>query len=298
MKRIFNVLVLIVVAAVFSLNHTARAANDRALFWALKTDNATLYLLGSIHFADASFYPLRPEIEQAFKNSGHLVVEADVLNMDTGRVQELMLQKGMYQGAETLRDHISEDTWRKLLVYIQQSGAPIPEWMLERQKPGMLAITIASLVLVRQGLSPEYGIDLHFLKQAFQSDKTVLELEGVEQQMNMLLDLDLPELLLRQALDQAEDAGKTISTLIRAWKAGDTAEIRKLFIEDPLAEHPDFERLMEKLDFKRNRKMVDELQGYLRQGGRYFVVVGAAHLVGDKGIPALLTEKGYRLERL
>jgi len=40
--------------------------------------------MGSIHFADKSFYPLRPVIEKAFQHSDALVVELDITKTMTG----------------------------------------------------------------------------------------------------------------------------------------------------------------------------------------------------------------------
>ena len=48
----------------------------------------------------------------------------------------------------------------------------------------------------------------------------------------------------------------------------------------------------------RNHAMTDKLTGYLRQGGSYFVVVGAGHLVGEQGIVRLLEKRGYKPEQI
>ena len=61
---------LLLVLSLFVFTY-AHAENDKAFFWQVTsgqdTSNmTTVYLMGSIHFADKSFYPLRPEIEQAF----------------------------------------------------------------------------------------------------------------------------------------------------------------------------------------------------------------------------------------
>jgi uncharacterized protein len=44
--------------------------------------------------------------------------------------------------------------------------------------------------------------------------------------------------------------------------------------------------------------MVAKIEGYLKSKTGYFVVVGAGHLVGEKGIITLLQKKGYKVEQL
>jgi len=53
----------------------------------------------------------------------------------------------------------------------------------------------------------------------------------------------------------------------------------------------------EKLLYERNNTMATRIEGFLKAGGRYFVVVGAGHLVGKKGIIELLKKKGYPVEQ-
>jgi uncharacterized protein YbaP (TraB family) len=44
--------------------------------------------------------------------------------------------------------------------------------------------------------------------------------------------------------------------------------------------------------------MSSRIEEYLGAGGTYFVIVGAAHIVGEKGIVELLERKGYRADQL
>jgi len=61
-----------------------------------------------------------------------------------------------------------------------------------------------------------------------------------------------------------------------------------------LKEDPKLAPIHEKLIVERNRKMVSTVEEYLRSKGTYFVVVGAGHLTGEKGILEALREKGTR----
>ena len=57
---------------------------------------------------------------------------------------------------------------------------------------------------------------------------------------------------------------------------------------------PIFKRLLD----DRNKGMASKIEGYLKTKETYFVVVGAGHLVGDKGIIKMLKERGYSVEQL
>ena len=48
----------------------------------------------------------------------------------------------------------------------------------------------------------------------------------------------------------------------------------------------------------RNRAWAKRVAAMLREGKRPFVAVGAAHVVGAKGLPALLGADGFQLKRI
>ena len=51
----------------------------------------------------------------------------------------------------------------------------------------------------------------------------------------------------------------------------------------------------EKLVYERNRNMAEKIEAYLKTKRTYLVIIGAAHLVGEKGIIEILRGKGYRV---
>ena len=59
-----------------------------------------------------------------------------------------------------------------------------------------------------------------------------------------------------------------------------------------------FYPIYEKLIITRNRNMVSKIENYLQSKATYFVVVGAGHLTGTKGIIQLLKDRGYSVEQL
>jgi hypothetical protein len=69
-------------------------------------------------------------------------------------------------------------------------------------------------------------------------------------------------------------------------------------ITKSIAEEKGMSSMFEKLIYKRNRDMVTKIEGFLQTKETYFVIVGAGHLVGERGIIELLKKKGYPVEQL
>lgn len=283
----------------FFITGYTHAANDRAFAWQVISDNATVYLLGSIHFADKSFYPLRQEIEDAFARSDNLVVELDVNKIDADAYNRLLSQKGLYKDGTTVRDVISEKTWQRLQQHLDQLN--IDYETIKHYRPGMLVLTLSSMQAMQMGFDPQLGVDAHFLHEAMTSSKNIIALETLEQQFNLFLDIPDGELLLKETLYSLEESETMMADMVRYWKQGDEAGMSKLLFEEAVADYPTFDKLYDSLLYERNRRMVSSIDAMLRQKTaqkmHYFVVVGSGHLIGQKGIVNLLKKSGYEVTR-
>jgi uncharacterized protein YbaP (TraB family) len=287
---------LLTLAVFFLAVAPVQAVKDRALFWQVQSDSATVYLLGSIHYADESFYPLRREIEQAFFASDNLVVEINIDEAKAIRYRELIREKGSYQGDKTIRDEISEDTYRQLEYRLHRLGLPID--MVQKQKPGVMVLTLTAVQVMKMGFMPDLGIDAYFLRGAANMNKNIIELETIDEQLDVFLNITDGELLLREALLSLNEAEMMMLDMIFCWKTGDAACLESLLFEDTLTSYPSFVSIYDILFFRRNEDMASDIKSFLASKGTYFVVIGAGHLVGDKGIPNLLKKAGYRVRRM
>lgn len=81
--------------------------------------------------------------------------------------------------------------------------------------------------------------------------------------------------------------------LMQAWLAGDEARLAKATGEGILADP----ELNEALLVARNRRWMEMLVPELERPEKPLVAVGAAHLVGDEGLVALLKAEGYSVRR-
>ena len=304
MKKSYLILLLFFVTA------TAHAKNDRAFFWQVSSGKATVYLMGSIHFADKSFYPLRKEIENVFEKSDALVVELDINNIDRSAYNRLLLEKGIYKDGSTIKDVISEKTWLQLEQRLEQLNISYDD--IKSYKPGILVLTLTAMQVMQMGFDPELGIDVYFLNKAASdfSAKKIIELETLAQQVNLFLNVSNGDLLLKESLYSLDESELMMADMVRYWKAGDKEKMNKLLFEDMLNEYPAFSAIYDSLIYQRNQQMVskiddmltgrlqDESQAKLQKQQSYFVVVGSGHLIGEKGIVNALKEKGYEVKRL
>lgn len=270
-------------------------AEHKTFLWKIQSDATTAYILGSIHFMKQDSYPLDKRIEDAFEESAVLAVEADVNDITKINLQKL-LETAFYPENESLEDHVSDQTYKLVKKAAEDSGIPL--LLLDRQKPWFIALTLTSMELLKQGLDPSYGIDLHFLTKA-SGKKKIAELESLDSQIDLLsgfTDTE-QEAFLLHTVDELKTSRKNVDTLIQAWETGDLQLMESLTTESLLS-NSGMSSLYEKLISKRNRKMVSKIQDFLGTGDTYFIVVGAGHLVGAEGIIRLLEKNGYRLEQI
>ena len=80
----------------------------------------------------------------------------------------------------------------------------------------------------------------------------------------------------------------------KAFFDGDAAEMQKLIEESKTGS----DAMTKKLVDDRNVVMTGSLEKYLKGKEQVFVVVGAAHVVGPKGIVQLLRDHKYKVEQL
>ena len=88
-----------------------------------------------------------------------------------------------------------------------------------------------------------------------------------------------------------------VESLVRAWRSGDAQAIESI-MADAVRPDASIAPIFEKLFDERNAKMTSRIEGYLNSDGSYFVIVGAGHLVGKRGIIELIKSKGYVVEQL
>jgi hypothetical protein len=271
----------------------AAAASARpshpVFLWRAELGAATLHLLGSVHLARADLYPLDPRIEAAFAESDMLLLELALDGKAQLDAAQRMLEVGRLEAGVRLADVIRPETYELLVKTQERHGGSL--FGLRGFRPWFVALALTTQALEREGFSAEHGIDEHFRRKAEEAEKRTVALETLEQQLELFTSLsaDAQEQLLRQTLEEIDTYGAELDATFRAWSTGDAKAIDQLLIGPMRQQYP---ALFAQLFTSRNEKMVGKLLELVKQPGRYFVVVGAGHLVGSTGIVDLLQTHG------
>ncbi len=291
MKNKSNILILLffLIFSVFSI----RAVSAKHIFWEVQSDSATVYLLGSIHVGDDNLYPLDSMIEKSFKMSDFLVVEVDMNKINPFE----LMKKAYYQGDDKLKNHLSDDVYEMLKSEFEKQN--IPESFYEKMKPWFAVITLTNLKLSDDGYESQQGIDLYYLNKAKNLKKEVKELETADFQIALLDSIlgNLQDDFVLYSLEDIDSADNTVDDMFKIWKAGNVDALDSI-ANVQYEDMPNSEEFKKAFVYDRNEAMTRKITEFLKTGKIYFVVVGAAHLVGKRGIVRLLEEKNkYKIEQ-
>lgn len=271
------------------------------LFWRIEPQGgATIHVLGSIHFGPPEGWVLPQAIDRAFERSSALVVEVDDRGLTPEQAQAITMRYALAPRGSTLEDLLPPETFALLEQRFAEAGGSITPILPFR--PWMIAtlLTIGSISEV--GFSPEQGIDRSFLDAA--GEREVLQLESIESQLAIFggLSPELDALFLAETLEQLSEVQEMMLALAEAWRRGNEPELARHLHESFEQDDPAHQEMRARMLVDRNISMAEQLAVLAtepaRAGTEVFVVVGAAHFVGEDDVLSMLASKGLMSERV
>lgn len=269
------------------------AAAEPAL-WKIENGERDVYLFGTMHALPKDLPWLSESTRQALEASRRLVVEMVPDRTLAEKVSAFMRSHASYADGGSLPVALGEADWQRLSAVADELGLPLDS--LERLRPWAAWFALNMPALAKAGFDPALGADGALIAIATERKRRVVAIEDPVAQLERVAAVDEAQQLamLRMFLDEYPRTGDTIRRLHSAWAAGDEATLVEL-AHEPLRGVPG---IYDALMVRRNREWVDAIRALLEDGHAAFVAVGAAHLVGDDGVPALLREAGIVVERL
>ena len=271
------------------------AVSAASFYWeAAAPGGGKLFLLGSVHIGDGRALELDPRVESAWQRADALVVEVDTHALSPVDALDITNRYGLMPPDQTLRDLVSADTYEALRAYVKKRHFPLEA--ANHMRPWLLAQVVSQLEYQAAGYDAENGVDAWFLKRAGQ--KPVIELESIDEQMALFASLPdaLQEKLLREVLDNTDDFIAVTHAILRAWEEGDEKGLAELVLGS--RDDPELATFYRRVFAERNQRMSERLVALAADGRARFVVVGAGHLIGPEGVPALLAERGFQVKRV
>lgn len=263
------------------------AAAEPLLLVAHGSGGGTVYLFGTMHMLPRRAVWFTPRVRAAFGRSTALWEEADIGLTDPQAMLAIMLQGVTADDLFARLPPAYAATFRR-----QLRGCGIPVLAVAHMQP-WLAATVPALCVMSDGpgRAPVMGPEATLLRAAQDAGKQVGFFETAAAQLALLAGGSPRAGIARleQAIDEGDAAGgDQLDRMEAAWLAGAApalaGEIDKMRHDDP--------EMYRTLFVKRNVRFAARIRQMLRGGGTVFVAIGAGHLVGAEGVPALLRRAG------
>jgi len=274
------------------------AARHHGGLYRISGGGRVAYLFGTVHVGERSFYPMAPDAERALGTADHIVVELDTLAPDD--FVRAFEKHGRYPAGDDITRHVSNDTLARLRSALHGEGLSLAS--MAHLKPWLVANLLLSMSLERQGYHRSEGVEHALLTQARRRGARVAQLESADFQLALFDSMSTveSERYLRETLAGLRDGSLTrqAQRAIEAWRSGDSAALDAVLRDATAGRSETAEFTRRKLLGLRNPDMAAQIDQLMGEGGVLFVGVGLLHLLGDNGLPQLLAQRGYLVERV
>lgn len=246
------------------------------------------WLFGTIHALPEPVKWRSAKVEAALKGSDLLVLEIDNAD-DPAAIARVFDRLGHSPGQPPVDQRVPASVRLRLKSLMEKGG--LTGRRFDNVETWAVAVTLSRAAA--GDLDSSYGIDRAIMQAA--AGKPVAELEGTESQLRIfdsLPETDQRDLLVG-VVQEAND-NTMQDRLGTAWGKGDMAAIEAQTHTGILADP----ELRAALLVDRNNAWADKVSAMLASGKKPLVAVGAAHMAGPEGLPALLAARGYTVTRI
>lgn len=294
---LFFILTALLTGCATVSKHTSKPVligHPERFFWEIRGETSSVYVLGTVHVADKTFFPLEPAVLQAFDRADRLVSEiggTEDLQAFTAVLQDAIMKNLNTDPKKNLLEVLSEEE----LIFLYGKIGEDMVHQLALFNPWILNLTLTQLLLYEAGLNAADGIDMHLIGRA--GGKKIEALDTPEQQLAVVSYGSFDEQLLMlkdsiQALQNPAESIQEIQKLKQLYLQNDRKGLTALLFE--LLKLPDSFSAAQKQAFvdvlltDRNRIWARKFDSYLKAGGTTFVFAGAAHFAGESNVFELM----------
>jgi len=260
--------------------------------WHIQTNQGEVYLLGAVHVLPSNVHWRTPQIVRALSRSDVFVFEVPEDPKAVQELQGLIQAHGFLPMDQSLRDKLNPATLPDYDAAVALSGLPAAG--VDHERPWLAGIQLMFAQMQKLHYGTSNGVDSSLMKEAGEHRKEMRYFETIAEQFALLAPDD-PKLELQEfesGLKDLRDLAGDVQPMMKAWGEGDQAKLDEL-INGDLDKFPQARKML--LD-DRNKRWVPKIEAMLKERHVFFITVGAGHLTGATGVPALLRADGYKVD--
>ncbi|MXO50582.1 TraB/GumN family protein [Erythrobacter gaetbuli] len=284
-------LMLLLAACQQEPQDVAEAGEAYPALWEITDETGALegWLFGTVH-------ALPEDLDWRSDRFDRIEEDADLLVVEVSGLDDRSALEAQFQALATDRRHLPPVKDRLGPVERERLRNLLKRNDMAANALDGLETWAAALALAQFGrIHPaEYGADKVLLGDF--ASREIFELEGAGPQLAIfdgLPEEDQRDLLV-SVLEEVDRAPSERPDLALIWSRGDLDRLEEITGEGMLADP----ELREVLLVERNRTWAAQIENLLTAAPRPLIAVGAGHLLGPDGMPALLEARGYSVRRI
>ena len=263
------------------------------------------YIVGTYHLAPSAYVDSIPGLRATIDEVGQVCGELDMSLLRSQENVIKMTQAMMLPEGQTLQSLLSEEEQGRLNALMKELMGvdltnPMVGSQLGKMTPQAIStqLTLMMYMKVHPGSNANDGIDDYLQTAGAEKGKKIMGLETVDQQVKALFlstTLDRQKQLLMCMVDNKDYQLHVTEEIIKAYFSQDLERI-KTITDEKLGNSCDSREEEENiLIYDRNADWVKKMPAIMAETSTLFAV-GAAHLVGEKGVLTLLRNAGYQVD--
>jgi uncharacterized protein YbaP (TraB family) len=249
-----------------------------SLLWSLHSpEGQQSWLFGSMHIRDDRVHQFGKKLYPLILSSNRYIGE-----MELDATPSISFSQQPYDLKGFFRPNVFEKIKSSLLKSFGVDVEP-----LNAMHPLMIMSAISQGILAAEH---QVSLDEHLWQFAVQHDKQVSGLESYEEQFSILHNID-PASLYRQLYKISKSPSGMRRQTSRALEWYLQGNAHKLYQLTKASMH----KLRKSVIYERNQQMTLRIRS-LDPASTYFIVIGAGHLSGNKGVIPLLKRSGWKVK--
>lgn len=258
--------------------------------WLVADDDTKIYLLGTMHALPRGTDWDDGKVDAAVRAADELVTELSPTEL--AKAGEVFRALAPRDAPLAMDRRLPTDALARYRALEADGGSfggdALDDWAV--------MVLMGQRVALEADLSPDNGVETVLTAKFKAAGKPIGGLETAQAQLMMFETLDpaTQRALLTRAASHADTADKEVATLTAAWARGDVAALVREINEDVDAVPAARKALLT----DRNARWALWAEQRLARPGTVLMAVGAGHLVGPDGVPAMLEAKGYKVQRV